>query len=250
MVSVATPAPNEHLPVVVERLDTPSGRSVLREREDAIQVRDEGVVEFAHGHVAATGCLLEHRPERVGERELVWRLERLAQLLDGLVGTSELAVAQVEQVPQLGLLVVGEPVPWPKDEPSSPAPDASHLRPGAEEELATQLRDGLARSLHQVEGVVGVGDVREGRVLADGLLERVVHVGREEDDLRLLLRGKRGQPLLHGVGTSKSCGPVFDEERGFEERASATFHPHGFVGRATKRRVRHAAGLRNSCGAH
>jgi hypothetical protein len=91
-------------------------------------VLDERVVQLPHRHVLPSRRALQHRPERFGERDLVGRPERLAQLLGGLVSPTEFAVGQREQAVEPPPAIVIELLPGAQHKPACATPDASHPR--------------------------------------------------------------------------------------------------------------------------
>src|SRR5580698_9475399 len=98
MVSVASAATDERLPVAVERFDAAGGRVMLAECDDGVEVLAERVVELAHRDVRSLLSAIEHVPKAGHHRVLVRCFEDPTQLLDDLVGAGELAVEREESM--------------------------------------------------------------------------------------------------------------------------------------------------------
>jgi hypothetical protein len=209
VVSVPSAATDESLPVVIERLDAPGRRMMFAEGCDFIEMPPERFVQLSHGHV---GALLRTKEDVVEPRDHRWPVGSTkydAKLLDGLVGACELTV-QVEEAPELRSVFIARALPGTQDEPAGTATDGALVGACTEEDLSSQLGDGFTGSLHDVKGVVDDCGVRERWVAAHGLLERLVHVHREELDVGLLRGRQRIKPLLEGILASS----VADPERG------------------------------------
>ena len=92
MVAIAAWAPNEGLPVVVERLDAPGGRAMHGEGDDLVPAFVKRVVESSQGPDGVGARSPKNVSEPLLHRGAIGRGEDLAKLLLDLVGASQCSI--------------------------------------------------------------------------------------------------------------------------------------------------------------
>jgi hypothetical protein len=133
MIAISAATPDESFPVLVEGFDAACGRVVFAESDDLFEMRFEGLVKLAHGHVVSALGTPQDAPDSVKHGLSIGGVQHGSQLLDELIGASQLTVELKERT-QPATLLVAAVVPGAQNEPASPATDLTKLGASSEED--------------------------------------------------------------------------------------------------------------------